>query len=122
VAVAMSITAVPVLASIIAERGAARSRTAVVAMTSAGVVDAAGWLALLIVLFLAGGPSTGGRPLPVTVGLFGGYVLVMVYGVRPGLGRWLRRPGTDPRQAVPVVVTVAMTSAWATSALGLHVI
>jgi Kef-type K+ transport system membrane component KefB len=122
IAVAMSITAVPVLASIIAERGVAGSRPGVVAMTSAGMIDAIGWLALLVVLLIGGASSAGNRSLPITLALFGGYVLVMVYGVRPALRRWLCRPGALVRRDVPMIVAVAMTSAWATSALGLHVI
>ncbi len=122
IAVAMSITAVPVLASIVAERGVAGSLPGVVAMASAGMIDALGWLALVAVLLIGGASSAGHRSLPVTLALFGGYVLVMVYGVRPALLRWLRRPGALVRSDVPVVVAVAMTSAWATAALGLHVI
>lgn len=122
IAIAMSITAVPVLASIVAERGVAGSLPGVTAMTSAGIIDALGWLALVAVLLIGGAPGGGHRPLPVTLALFGGYVLVMVYGVRPALLRWLRRPAALMRSNVPVIVAVAMVSAWATAALGLHVI
>jgi Kef-type K+ transport system membrane component KefB len=122
IGVAMSITAVPVLASIIAERGVADSPPGVVAMTSAGTIDAIGWLALLVVLLLAGASSAHDRSLPITLALLGGYVLVMVYGMRPALRRWLCRPGAPVGRDVSMIVAVAMTSAWATSALGLHVI
>ena len=121
-AVALSVTAVPVLAGILGERGASGTRAGVVAMASAGVIDALGWLALATALLL-GGPTTAGHlPLPATLSLFGGYVLVMVGVVRPLLLRWLRRPGALVRSDIPVIVAVAVGSAWATSALGLHVI
>jgi Kef-type K+ transport system membrane component KefB len=122
ICVAMSITAVPVLASIVAERGIASTLPGVVAMTSAGMIDAVGWLALTAAVLIGGASAAGHRPLPVTLALFGCYVLVMVFGVRPALLRWLRRPGTLARYDVPVVVTITMTSAWATAALGLHII
>jgi len=122
IAIAMSITAVPVLASIIAERGMTRSRPGVLAMTSAGMIDVVGWLALLVVLLIGGAAPTQGRPLPVAVALFAGHLLVMIFGVRPLLRRWLRRSGASLGRNVPVIVTVGMASAWATSALGLHVI
>ncbi len=122
IAVAMSITAVPVLASIIGERGVAGTMPGVVAMTSAGMIDALGWLALIAVLLIGGSSSAGHHSLPITLALFGGYVLVMVFGVRPALRLWLRRRGALVRYKVPVIVTVAIASAWATAALGLHVI
>jgi Kef-type K+ transport system membrane component KefB len=122
IAVAMSITAVPVLASIIAERRVADSRPGVVAMTSAGMIDAIAWLALLVVLLIGGTSSAGDRSLPMTLAMLGGYVLVMVNGVRPALRRWLYRSGAPVPRDVSMIVAVAMTSAWATSALGLHVI
>ena len=122
IAIAMSITAVPVLASIIAERGMTRSRPGVLAMTSAGMIDVACWLALLVVLLIGGAAPTQDRPLPVAVALFAGYLLVMIFGVRPLLRRWLRRSGASLGRNIPVIVTVGMASAWATSALGLHVI
>jgi Kef-type K+ transport system membrane component KefB len=121
-AVAMSVTAVPVLASIVAERGIASSLPAVVAMTSAGIIDAIGWLALTGALLISSASSAGHRPLLVTLALFGAYIAVMVRGVRPALLRWLRRPGALARYDVPVIVAVAMSSAWVTAALGLHII
>jgi Kef-type K+ transport system membrane component KefB len=123
IAIAMSITAVPVLASIIAERGMTRSRPGVVAMTSAGMIDVVGWLALLVVLLLIGGASpVESHSLPVAVAVFAGYLLIMIFGVRPMLRRWLQRSGSSPGRNIPVIVTVGMASAWVTSALGLHVI
>jgi len=122
IAVAMSITAVPVLASIVAERGVASSVPGVVAMTSAGMIDAVGWLSLTVALLIAGISTTGHRPLLITLALLAGYIVVMLLGARPALLRYLRRPGALVRYDVPVIVAVAMASAWVTAALGLHVI
>jgi Kef-type K+ transport system membrane component KefB len=120
VAVAVSITAVPVMAAIIRERGLTNTVTGVVTMASAGVVDGLGWLALAIALLQA---SAGGqRPWPVTVALLVAYLLVMLLVVRPALRAWFQRSAAPLRSKVPVVTAVAMASAWVTGAVGLHVI
>ncbi len=120
-AVAMSITAVPVLAGIVSERGMSRTRAGVVALASAGIIDAVAWVALAGAL-LAAGPPEGGTPLPVRAGLLMAYVVAMLCVARPLLARWLRRRDAVARTDVPVVVVVALGSAGVTAALGLHVI
>ncbi|MCF2528883.1 cation:proton antiporter domain-containing protein [Yinghuangia soli] len=121
-AVAMAVTAVPVLASIIRERGAATSVPGVVSMTSAGIIDALGWIVLAAAVIAAGSPGQEHLSLPATVALFAAYMTAMVFLVRPALRRWLSRPEAVPGGDLPVVAALAMASAWATSALGLHVI
>ena len=120
--VAVSITAVPVLASIIRERGIAATTAGVTAMSSAALVDLLGWLTLAGVLVMASASSATHRPWPVTVLLLVVYVLAMGFPVRRALRYWLDRPSAVLANKVPVAVAVAMGSAWATAALGLHVI
>ncbi|WTW97676.1 cation:proton antiporter [Streptomycetaceae bacterium NBC_01309] len=121
-AVAMAVTAVPVLASIIRERGAASTVAGVVSMTSAGVIDAVGWLVLAAAVIAGGTSGQEHLSLPATVALFVVYMAAMLFVVRPALHRWLARPDAVPGGDLPVVAALAMASAWATSALGLHVI
>ncbi|WP_436791391.1 cation:proton antiporter [Yinghuangia sp. YIM S10712] len=121
-AVAMAVTAVPVLAGIIRERGAAGSLPGVVAMTSAGIIDALGWLFLAAAILMSSSTDGDHLPLPMTVALFAGYLVTMWCVVRPLLGRWLSRAGARARDDLPVVAALAMASAWATAALELHVI
>jgi len=119
-AIALSITAVPVLASIIKDQGLAGTRPGTVAMASAGVIDALSWPVLAVVL--VGGVHGSAREWGVEAALLVLYVLVMLCAVRPLMARWIGRPGTPVTRQVPVAVTVALASAWATNALGLHVI
>ncbi|MFF8408371.1 cation:proton antiporter [Streptomyces omiyaensis] len=119
-AVALSITAVPVLASIIKDQGLAGTRPGTVAMASAGVIDALSWPVLAVVL--VGGVHGSAREWAVKAALLVVYVLVMLFAVRPLTARWIGRSGTPVSRQVPVAVTVALASAWATNALGLHVI
>ena len=119
VAVALSITAVPVLAAIISERNLGGTVAGVVALTAAGTIDALGWLALAGALLEVNAGVH--RPWPLTVALLLGYLAVLLLLVRPALRYWLRRPGTV-RSAPPVAAAFAMASAWVTGSLGLHVI
>jgi Kef-type K+ transport system membrane component KefB len=119
--VAVSITAVPVLASITGERGIAATVPGATAMTSAALIDALGWLALAGVLVVASASSSAFRPWTPTV-LLVGYITVTLFIVRPALRLWLRRPHAVLADKVPVAVVVAMGSAWVSAALGLHVI
>ncbi|MFJ5707715.1 cation:proton antiporter [Streptomyces sp. NPDC093105] len=118
-AVALSITAVPVLASIIKDQGIARTGPGTIAMAAAGVIDALSWPVLAVVL--VGGAHGSARAWVVETALLAGYVLVMLFAVRPLLARWFRRSG-GPAARVPLAVTFALASAWVTHELGLHVI
>jgi K+:H+ antiporter len=120
--VAVSITAVPVLASIVAERGIAATIPGVTAMASAALIDATGWLTLAGVLVIASVSTAAHRPWALTAILLFGYVVVTLLFVRPLLRKWLRRRGAVVAGNVPVAVATALSSAWATAALGLHVI
>lgn len=120
--VAVSITAVPVLASIVGERGIGATVPGVTALAAAALIDAVGWLVLAWVLLLASASSAGHRAWPVTGALLACYVLAGVFVVRPLLRKWLLRRNSVLGNYVPVAVVLAMGSAWATAALGLHVI
>ncbi|GHJ37778.1 cation:proton antiporter [Streptomyces sp. TS71-3] len=120
VAIALSITAVPVLASIIRDQGLAGSRSGVVAMAAAGVIDALSWPVLAVVLL--GGAHGSARAWTIRIALLVLFVLVTVFALRPLLVWWMRRPGSVMANQVPVAVTFALGSAWVTNALGLRVI
>ncbi|MEV7975823.1 cation:proton antiporter [Streptomyces sp. NPDC086519] len=119
-AVALSITAVPVLASIIRDQGLAGTRPATIAMAAAGVIDALSWPVLAIALI--GGENGSVGAWTEKVALLAAYVLAMFLVVRPVLKWWMNRPGALMTNHVPVAAALALASSWATSALGLHVI
>jgi Kef-type K+ transport system membrane component KefB len=118
--VAIAITALPVLAAIVRERGAARSLAGTVAVTAAGLMDVAAWLVLAAVL--AGTGHGSGSSWPVTLALLAAFVAVMFVVVRPALRWWLGRPASVLTNPVPVALALALGSAWVTSALGLHAV
>lgn len=114
-AVALSITAMPVLAGIIRDRGLTGTVPGTVATASAALTDVAGWLLLAGVIALAG---PGGRSPAALLGLLACYLLAMLGVARPLLRRTsvARHLGDGPLAAT------ALLSGWATSALGLHAV
>jgi Kef-type K+ transport system membrane component KefB len=116
--VAMSITALPVLAAITRERGIAGTRAGVAATTAAGIMDLAAWLVLAAAL--AGTVHKPGRPWPVTLLLVSCFAAVMLLAVRPALRWWISRPRSVLTSQLPVALALALGSAWVTASLGLH--
>ncbi len=91
-AAAMSVTAFPVLARILKDRGLTHTTPGRLALSAAVIDDAFVWVFLALVLALAGGSGGGGAPLA----LAGGIVLVAAtfLVLRPLYARLLR-PGDD---------------------------
>ncbi|MFI9123573.1 cation:proton antiporter [Streptomyces bikiniensis] len=120
---AMSITAFPVLARIITERGLQKQRVGTVALVSAAIQDVVAWsvLAAVVAVVTVSGPWSFAR----TAGGAVLFVLVLVWLVRPALV-WLlapRRRWAGSGATVHVVLCSGLlTSAWITDELGLHAV
>ncbi|MQY35032.1 Na(+)/H(+)-K(+) antiporter GerN [Streptomyces sp. RB17] len=119
---AMSITAFPVLARIIADRGLHRERLGSMSLACAAVQDLIAWcgLATLIVVVSAGEVGSLLRMAGWSVLL----LLVLVYAVRPALRRLLAPGGriADAGLGQVVLVAGALLTAWATQEIGLHAV
>ncbi len=118
--ISMSITAFPVLARILEERGMSRTPLGTMALTCAAVDDATAWslLAGIVAMTQADGWSAS----VVTVALVLAFVVVMVGGVRRWLPRWL---GADANAAPPSGIIVPalalmLVSALVTEIIGIH--
>jgi Kef-type K+ transport system membrane component KefB len=116
--VAVSVTALPVLAAITRERGIAGSTAGVTATAAAGIMDVAAWL--LLAAALVGTADKPGRPWPVTLLLVSCFAAIMLLAVRPALRWWISRPGSVLSNQLPVALILALGSAWVTASLGLH--
>ncbi|MSW53269.1 MAG: hypothetical protein F2817_20585, partial [Actinobacteria bacterium] len=103
IAVALSVTAFPVLARILGDAGLLRSEIGRTAMAVAAVTDLVAWSALAVVV---GAYGTGGRPLPELLLLVAAYALALRYVLRPAVVALLRAaapsrtaaPGSDVDQ------------------------
>lgn len=116
--VAVSITALPVLASIVRERGIAGTTAGVTATAAAGIMDVLAWLVLAAAL--VGAAHKPGRPLAVTVVLIVAFAAAMLAIVRPALRWWITRKRSLLSSQVPIALALALGSAWVTAMLGLH--
>ena len=116
--VATSITALPVLASIVRDRSLAGTTAGVIATAAAGIMDALAWLVLAAALIGTG--HSGPFSLPVMVLLLGCFVVVMLVAVRPTVMWWTSRRQSVLSSPVPIAFALALSSAWITASLGLH--
>jgi Kef-type K+ transport system membrane component KefB len=121
VGVAMAITAFPVLARILTDRGLERTALGVTAMGAAAIGDVTAWCLLAFVVGVA--KAELGAAL-VVIALAALFVLVMVAVVRPLVAVCVRRLGdTAPsRGTIAIVIIGVLLAALATDAIGIHAI
>jgi Kef-type K+ transport system membrane component KefB len=129
---AMSVTAFPVLARILAEQGLLHTRLGAVAIAAAAVDDVTAWcvLAAVVAVARAAGPggAGGAGAFLGTIAAAAAYVAVVVLVVRPLLARLAARlaarrgaGAAEPSASlVGAAVVGALASAWVTERLGVH--
>jgi Kef-type K+ transport system membrane component KefB len=121
IGIAMSITAFPVLARIVQERGMHKSRLGTIVITCAAADDITAWclLAVVIAIVKAGGIMSAF----LTIGLALAYVLFMIKLVRPFLhrvGNLSTARGNVGKPFVALFFVVLLLSAFATELIGIH--
>ena len=121
IGVATAITAFPVLARILAERGMQRTRIGSLALAAASVNDVLAWILLAAVVIVAKSASSGDWRLF----LLPAYMAVIVLAVRP-LMDYLARIRVTAGRLTPdllaVILVVVLASAFATEWMGLNFI
>jgi Kef-type K+ transport system membrane component KefB len=120
--ISMSITAFPVLARILQERGISRTFLGSTAITCAAVDDVTAWSILAFVVAIAKATSLGGSVLNLLSVLV--FVAIMIFGVRRVLPRWLgsqRLVEEEPsRGTLATVLCVVVAAALSTEVIGIH--
>lgn len=120
--VSMSITAFPVLARILVERGLSDTSLGSLAITCAAVDDVTAWSILAFVVAIAKADGLGSSIL--TIGLLLGFVGLMVWGVRPRLPGWIGGPALEAdtvgKNVLAVVLAFLLASALTTEVIGIH--
>lgn len=119
---AMSITAFPMLARIIYERGLAGTSLGTLALAAGSLDDAAAWCVLAIVL-----ASFGNAPMIAVTAIGGGtvYAIAVWLGLRPALlplARRVERSGSMSYPILGFVLTLAMLAAWYTDWIGIYAV
>jgi Kef-type K+ transport system membrane component KefB len=121
-AASMAITAFPVMARILKDRGLTRSPLGQLALASAAIADALAWIMLALVVALSSSHGGWADFARTMIGLV--VIAAIGFGVlRPLVARWLARHASDGRPGGPVlsvlVIGTCLTAA-ATEWLGLH--
>lgn len=120
VGTAMSVTAFPVLARILADKQLLRTPIGSLAMACAALGDVLAWTLLVVSIALA---RANGHPMRLLWVV--PYLMVMIGVVRPAAARHARRQTNDTSRAAAVLVLLAVAvglgaSAVATDRMGLH--
>ena len=121
IGIAMSITAFPVLARIVQERGIHKTRLGTVVITCAAADDITGWciLAAVIAIVKAGSFVSSLYTILLAVA----YVLLMIKIVRPFLKRVgdLHSSAANLSKSIVAIFLVTLIiSSWATEIIGIH--
>jgi Kef-type K+ transport system membrane component KefB len=120
IAVSMSITAFPVLARILTDRGLYRTRMGALAMACAVVDDVTAWclLALVVTVAKSSWPFDAVRTALLAVA----FTLFMYYALRPVLARWAARAERAYTDSVVLLVLFSglCLSALATDKIGVQ--
>jgi Kef-type K+ transport system membrane component KefB len=116
IAVSMSITAFPVLARILTDRGISGTPLGALALTCAAIGDVAAWCLLVMVTAIAhGGPAA---EVVLTLALTLAFVALMMFVVRPGLAVLVGR--LSEAAVLPIMLAGIMLAALATNQIGVH--
>lgn len=121
IGVAMSITAFPVLARIIEERGLSRSYIGSTTIACAAVDDVTAWCMLAIVIAVSNADGFVAALAPILLSLV--FVCLMIFLIKPQLDRIIRKKvGVERRDRVIVagVVAFVFACAWFTEIIGIH--
>lgn len=124
IAVAFSITALPILGRIMIEFDLTRRPLGVIAITAAAINDVVGWLLLALVTTLTVSQFDAGA-FGVKVALVGAFVLAAWYLLRPLLKRVVHRfapHGPLSHNLLGVLLAAVFASAMTTYALGIFAI
>lgn len=119
--IAMSITAFPVLARMLHERGLSRSPLGTVVLTCAAVDDLTAWCGLAVVAAVSQQGTIANSLL--TTGLCGLHIVVMLFVIRPLLDRWLAGRADENARSKGVIAAILFAvffSALMTEAIGIH--
>jgi Kef-type K+ transport system membrane component KefB len=123
-AVALSITAFPVMARILKDRHMTQTTIGRLSLTSAAVADVLAWVMLALVVVLAGSAHDWGQ-FARTVGGLAALSLVLFFIVRPLLGRLVARYAADGRPEGALLAALligTLACAYVTDRLQVHAV
>ncbi|MDR6403575.1 MULTISPECIES: cation:proton antiporter [Chryseobacterium] len=121
IAIAMSITAFPVLARIVQERNLHKTKIGTVVITCAAADDITAWCILAAVIAIVKAGSFSGSIFVILMAIL--YVFIMIKAVRPFLTRIAesqKGKGFISKALVAVFFLILIISSYATEVIGIH--
>ncbi|MBK7212718.1 MAG: cation:proton antiporter [Bacteroidales bacterium] len=119
--ISMSITAFPILARILQERGLTRTPLGTMALTCGAIDDVTAWAVLAAVIAIVKSGSMAGALS--TIGLTVLYMLVMLYVIQPFLNKvgkvYIARE-TINKTLIALIFAMLLLSAYITESIGIH--
>jgi len=128
---AIAITAFPMLARIISERGLSGTSLGTLALAAGAIDDAAAWCVLAVVLATFGASQPlviGGMSIGAEVVAIGGSAIYGVFALTLGrkwlsaLGRKAERDGEVSQPMMAIVLALFCLAAWYTDIIGVHAV
>ena len=117
--VSMAVTAFPVLARLVTDRGLHRTPLGVLALTAAAVDDVTAWMLLAFVTALARAHL---QRVVATIALTAAFIAAMLLLVRPVLAWILRRAPLSDRAALFSALLLMLVAATSAEWIGIHAI
>jgi Kef-type K+ transport system membrane component KefB len=119
--IAMSVTAFPVLARILEDRGLSKTTLGGVALTCAAFDDVTAWCLLALVIAIARADAM--LPAIITIGFVIAFISIMIFLIRPLLARLAKLTTDDERQRrglAAMILVFVFASALVTEIIGIH--
>jgi Kef-type K+ transport system membrane component KefB len=118
--VSMSVTAFPVLARILTDRRIHKTKMGVLTLACAAIDDVTAWCLLAFVVSVAQ-PHSGGALRTILMAI--GYVMLMLFAIRPLFGRltkWIDGRERVSQGVLAIVLLGILFSSLATESIGIH--
>jgi len=122
---ALSITAIPVLARIMMELGITRARLGTITIAAAAVDDALGWILLagIAAIVRSEFAEVPLRLMLIMIGATAAFVAVMLWAIRPLVIRWAHRlREAGGLNCLALLLTVVLLCAIATNLIGIFAV
>ena len=119
--IAMSVTAFPVLARILEDRGLSKTTLGGIAITCAAFDDVTAWCLLALVIAVARADEI--LPAIITIGFVIVFIGVMIFLIKPALARLIKVNPDDDRRSrglVAMLIVFVFASALLTEIIGIH--